>query len=81
MAADIINKQDPTGKAMNPGLVALWEDERLRREAAGVRDSLSPPPSPRHAHLPPDRIASARRPPLQIRLFTLEFMHFSNSVI
>ena len=35
MAADIINKQDPTGKAMNPGLVALWEDERLRREAAG----------------------------------------------
>ena len=46
MAADIINKQDPTGKAMNPGLVALWEDERLRREAAGVRDSLSPPPSP-----------------------------------
>ena len=55
MAADIINKQDPTGKAMNPGLVALWEDERLRREAAGVRDSLSPPPSP-----PRDAVAGER---------------------
>ena len=28
VAADIINHQDVTGAAMNPGLVALWEDER-----------------------------------------------------
>ena len=28
VAADIINHQDVTGAAMNPGLVALWADER-----------------------------------------------------
>ena len=46
VAADIINHQDVTGAAMNPGLVALWEDERLRRKKVGMSDPLSPPPSP-----------------------------------
>lgn len=46
VAADIINHQDVSGAAMNPGLVALWEDERLRRKKVGMRDPLSPPPSP-----------------------------------
>ena len=46
VAADIINHQDVTGAAMNPGLVALWEDERLRRSKVGMSDPLSPPPSP-----------------------------------
>ena len=47
VAADILNKQDLTGKAMNPGLVALWTDERRRREAAGLTDDpVTPPSSP-----------------------------------
>ena len=46
VAADIINHQDLTGAAMNPGLVALWDDERIRREKVGMDDPLSPPPSP-----------------------------------
>ena len=46
VAADILNKQDPTGEAMNPGLVALWTDERRRREAAGLTDPVTPPSSP-----------------------------------
>jgi len=46
VAADIINHQDVTGAAMNPGLVALWEDERLRRAGAGISDPLTPPSSP-----------------------------------
>ena len=46
VAADIINKQDLTGKAMNPGLVALWTDERRRREAEGMTDPVTPPSSP-----------------------------------
>ena len=46
VTADIINKLDLTGEAMNPGLVALWTDERLRREAEGLTDPLTPPSSP-----------------------------------
>ena len=46
VAADIINHQDVSGAAMNPGLVALWEDERFRRKKVGMSDPLSPPPSP-----------------------------------
>ena len=47
VAADILNKQDLTGQAMNPGLVALWTDERRRREAAGLTDDpVTPPSSP-----------------------------------
>ena len=46
VAADIINQQDLTGEAMNPGLVALWTDERRRREAVGMSDPVTPPSSP-----------------------------------
>ena len=46
VAADILNHHDLTGAAMNPGLVALWEDERIRREREGVEDPLTDPPSP-----------------------------------
>ena len=46
VTADILNKLDLTGEAMNPGLVALWTDERLRREAEGLTDPLTPPSSP-----------------------------------
>merc|ERR1719244_2297906 len=31
---------------MNPGLVALWEDERERRRKLGMSDPLTPPGSP-----------------------------------
>ena len=46
VAADIINHQDVSGNAMNPGLVALWEDERIRRRQNGIEDPLTPPGSP-----------------------------------
>ena len=47
VAADILNHHDLTGAAMNPGLVALWENERIRREREGVEDPLTdPPPRP-----------------------------------
>ena len=29
-----------------PGLLSLWDEERLRRERGGITDHLSPPPSP-----------------------------------
>ena len=50
VAADIINTQDLTGEAMNPGLVSLWTDERRRREAAGLSDPVTPPSSPPRDH-------------------------------
>jgi len=46
VAADILNHQDLTGASMNPGLVALWEDERERRRKLGISDPLTPPGSP-----------------------------------
>eukprot|EP00092_Neocalanus_flemingeri_P026221 GFUD01028422.1.p1 GENE.GFUD01028422.1~~GFUD01028422.1.p1 ORF type:complete len:564 (-),score=168.80 GFUD01028422.1:58-1749(-) len=46
VAADILNHQDLTGSSMNPGLVALWEDERERRRKLGISDPLTPPGSP-----------------------------------
>jgi len=46
VAADILNHQDLTGTTMNPGLVALWEDERERRRKLGMTDPLTPPGSP-----------------------------------
>lgn len=46
VAADIINHQDASGAAMNPGLVALWDDERERRLRAGMSDPVTPPSSP-----------------------------------
>jgi len=46
VAADILNHQDLTGSSMNPGLVALWDDERERRRKLGMADPLTPPGSP-----------------------------------
>merc|ERR1719318_1133382 len=46
VAADILNHQDLTGSSMNPGLVALWDDERERRRKLGMTDPLTPPGSP-----------------------------------
>jgi len=46
VAADIINHQDVSGAAMNPGLVSLWQDERTRRQHLGLDDPLTPPSSP-----------------------------------
>lgn len=46
VAADILNHQDLTGSSMNPGLVALWQDERERRRKLGMSDPLTPPGSP-----------------------------------
>lgn len=46
VAADILNHQDLTGFSMNPGLVALWDDERERRRKLGMTDPLTPPGSP-----------------------------------
>jgi len=46
VAADILNHQDLTGSSMNPGLVALWDDERERRRKLGMSDPLTPPGSP-----------------------------------
>ena len=65
MAADILNSNkdlaaslDATAtvfksgkKLTNPGLEALWDDERFRREEMGIEDlDLSPPPSPPRLH-------------------------------
>ena len=60
VAADIINHQDVTGAAMNPGLVALWEDERLRRKKVGMSDPLSPPPSPPRPEAAADKSESEK---------------------
>lgn len=60
VAADIINHQDLTGAAMNPGLVALWEDERLRRKKVGMSDPLSPPPSPPRPEAAADKSESEK---------------------
>jgi len=47
VAADILNSNDLAGEgAMNPGLKALWEDERERRRQLGIKDPLTPPDSP-----------------------------------
>ena len=46
VAADIINHQDVSGAAMNPGLVSLWQDESTRRQHLGLDDPLTPPSSP-----------------------------------
>ena len=58
VAADILNSNQDlmqsfntsifkTRKLTNPGLEALWEDERFRREEMGIQDQdLSPPSSP-----------------------------------
>ncbi len=49
VAADILNSNEAVGDdlaGMNPGLQALWEDERERRRLAGKNDSLTPPASP-----------------------------------
>jgi len=46
VAVDILNHQDLTGSSMNPGLVALWDDERERRRKLGMSDPLTPPGSP-----------------------------------
>jgi len=46
VVADILNHQDLTGSSMNPGLVALWDDERERRRKLGMSDPLTPPGSP-----------------------------------
>ena len=29
-----------------PGLLSLWDEERMRRERNSIADHLSPPPSP-----------------------------------
>ena len=65
VAADILNSNkdlaaslDATAtvfksgrKLTNPGLEALWDDERFRREEMGIEDlDLSPPPSPPRLH-------------------------------
>eukprot|EP00088_Acartia_fossae_P071157 TRINITY_DN9705_c1_g1_i9.p1 TRINITY_DN9705_c1_g1~~TRINITY_DN9705_c1_g1_i9.p1 ORF type:complete len:582 (-),score=148.17 TRINITY_DN9705_c1_g1_i9:491-2236(-) len=50
VAADILNCNDLAGDgAMNPGLKALWEDERERRRILGMDDPLTPPSSPPRA--------------------------------
>lgn len=50
VAADILNSNDiaegSDGAGMNPGLEAIWEDERLRREILGIEEPLTAPDSP-----------------------------------
>lgn len=47
VAADILNSNEGELAGMNPGLEALWEDERERRRLAGMEDvGLTPPDSP-----------------------------------
>ncbi len=50
VAADILNSNEATGdddSGMNPGLQALWEDERERRRLAGLEEEeLTAPDSP-----------------------------------
>ena len=48
VATDILNRLDVTDNVGgNPGLAALWEDERQRRRDAGKDvDDLEPPMSP-----------------------------------
>ena len=48
VAADILNHHDSaSASGMNPGLLAIWEDERLRRRLRGlIGEPLTPPSSP-----------------------------------
>ncbi|XP_071800751.1 DNA polymerase zeta catalytic subunit-like [Asterias amurensis] len=47
VATDILNRHELQGNTeMNPGLLAIYNDERERREVKGQMDDLHPPSSP-----------------------------------
>jgi len=46
VAADILNHNDLSEGGMNPGLKALWNDEKARREQLNISEPLTPPISP-----------------------------------
>ncbi|XP_071818490.1 uncharacterized protein [Apostichopus japonicus] len=54
VAADILNRLDLKDNVdTNPGLVAIWEDERQRREQLNQLSELMPPSSPERGEIPP----------------------------
>lgn len=56
-ASDILNKQNVTEKLeLNPGLAAIWDEEKVRRAAAGLENAKSQllyPKTPSKIILPP----------------------------
>ena len=47
MASDVLNRLEVGDNiGGNPGLAALWEDERQRRRERGLDGELEPPASP-----------------------------------
>ena len=47
VACDVTNRLEVgTFVGGNPGLAALWEDERLRRRQLHLEENLTPPSSP-----------------------------------
>ncbi|TRY76839.1 hypothetical protein TCAL_14741 [Tigriopus californicus] len=49
VAADILNSNeavDHRAQSLNPGLAAIWADERLRRQCLDLPEDLTPPSSP-----------------------------------
>lgn len=51
VAPDILNTNEAVSsraKSLNPGLEAIWEDERIRRQLLNLAEDLTPPSSPPH---------------------------------
>ncbi|XP_013401408.1 uncharacterized protein LOC106167234 [Lingula anatina] len=54
VAADIMNRMEVDANlGANPGLVALWEDEKQRRKEKGDTSNISPPESQERGFIPP----------------------------